>query len=52
MTYETFKSAYTQAFKKLMSYGPDEIGSVLYAGKMGELAEAYPEYAARAEEEV
>jgi len=51
MTYNEFKIAYTAAFNRAMSYKPSECGSVVYAEKMANLADAYPEFAERAENE-
>ena len=51
MTYNEFKTAYTAAFNRAMSYKPSECGSVVYAEKMANLADAYPEFAERAENE-
>jgi hypothetical protein len=52
MTYEEFKTAYTAAFNRAMSYKPWECGSMVYAEKMADLAEDYPEFAERTENEI
>lgn len=51
MTYDEFKTAYTAAFNRAMFYKPSECGSMVYAEKMADLADAYPEFADRAENE-
>ena len=51
MTYEEFKTAYTAAFNRAMSYKPSECGSMVYTEKMADLADAYPEFADRTENE-
>jgi hypothetical protein len=51
MTYEEFKTAYTAAFNRAMSYKPSEIGSMVYMEKMADLSDTYPEFADRAENE-
>ena len=51
MTYEEFKTAYTAAFKRAMSYKPSEVGSRVYTDQMADLADDYPEFADRAENE-
>jgi hypothetical protein len=51
MTYEEFKTAYTAAFNRAMSYKPSECGSTVYTEKMADLADTYPEFADRAENE-
>jgi hypothetical protein len=49
MTYEEFKTAYTAAFNRAMSYKPSEVGAGVYTEKMADLADAYPEFADRVE---
>ena len=51
MNYDEFKIAYTAAFNRAMSYKPSECGSTVYLEKMVDLADAYPEFADRAENE-
>ena len=51
MSYNEFKIAYATAFNRAMSYKPSECGSMVYAEKMADLADAYPEFADRAENE-
>lgn len=52
MTYDEFKAAYVKTFNTMMSYKPTECGSSVYAEKLADLADAYPEFADRAENEV
>ena len=51
MSYEEFKKAYTDCFKRMLGYKPTEIGSQVYCEKMAALADAYHEFAERAENE-
>ena len=51
MDYETFKTEYTKAFYSCMKYKPSEVGSSLYADKMADLADAYPEFLEKLESE-
>jgi hypothetical protein len=51
MTYNEFKAEYLATFTKMMSYSPNEIGSVVYANKMADLADMNPTWAERAENE-
>ena len=50
MTFEEFKAEYLRAFNKMMSYAPDEIGSGVYAEKLGELFDQHPGRAQQIEE--
>lgn len=52
MTYEEFKVEYTKLFKAAMSYSPDQVGSGHFAEKMADLADAYPEFEERLEDEL
>lgn len=45
MTFDEFKAAYTFAFKQMMKYTVKEVGSALWADRMAELADLYPEWA-------
>lgn len=49
MNYNEFLAAYTDAFRRMMSYSPDEVGSSHYARIMADLADEYPDYAEMAE---
>ena len=49
MTFEEFEKEYRTAFENSMKYSPDQAGSTHYTEKMAELAEAYPEWAEKAE---
>ncbi len=51
MTYDEFVTVYTAAFNRAMTYKPSECGFTVYAEKMADLADAYPEFADRAENE-
>jgi|SaaInlStandDraft_4_1057021.scaffolds.fasta_scaffold584828_1 hypothetical protein len=45
MTFMEFKAAYTALFDIMMSYTPDEVGSLIYAEKMAVMADTYPAWA-------
>jgi len=45
LTYEQFKTAYTNAFRSMMEYNGNQIGSIHFAEEMADLADAYPEWA-------
>ena len=51
MNFETFKKEYTDTFKRMMSSSPKQAGSRIYAEKMADLEDAYPEWAEIVEEE-
>jgi hypothetical protein len=51
MTYEEFKAEYTKLFGYSMKYSPDQVGSSHFMDKMAALADAYPEYEERIEDE-
>jgi len=51
MDYQEFKKAYTDCFNRMMGYKPTEVGSQIYCEKMAALADQYPEFAERAENE-
>lgn len=50
LSYEEFAKKYKYAFKKMMEYGPDKVGSKVYTEEMAKLAEQYPEWADKVEE--
>ena len=51
MSYEDFKKEYLGAFKTMMNYHPNEVGSLIWAEKMSELEDKFPSFAKQAEEE-
>ena len=51
MSYEEFKKEYLTAFNRMMSYSPEQAGSNIYADKMAALADEYPDFAEKAEDE-
>lgn len=51
MSYEEFKSEYTEAFNLMMKYSPKQAGSSVYAEKMAKLADEYPDFADSVENE-
>lgn len=52
MTYEEFKAAYLAAFNSMNKYTPNQVGSDLFAEKLADLADAYPEFEAQMEAEL
>lgn len=52
MNYKEFKVAYTEAFNNSMKYSPNEVGSTLYTNKMVDLADDYPEFLEKLENEL
>lgn len=44
MTLDQFRKEYTDTFKKFMSYPIHQVGHAVYAEKMADLADAYPEF--------
>jgi hypothetical protein len=52
MTYNEFKTAYADAFKRMMSYTTKQVGAGIYAEKMAALADAYPDFETRFEAEM
>lgn len=52
MTYEEFKTEYSKLFKLMMSYSPKEVGSGIYCEKLADLADKYPEFEERLEDEL
>ena len=51
MTYEEFKAEMQRLLNKAFQYTCDQAGSGHYAEKMADLAEAYPEYEERLDNE-
>jgi|HubBroStandDraft_6_1064221.scaffolds.fasta_scaffold1069811_1 hypothetical protein len=51
LTFEAFAALYRATFAKMMSYGPNQIGSAIYVEKLAALADAYPEWAEQVENE-
>jgi hypothetical protein len=51
MTYEAFKAEYAALLARMLSYSIGQAGSNIYASKMADLVDAYPEYEARYDEE-
>ncbi len=51
MNYESFKTEYAAIFNTMMKYSPNEAGSSIYAEKLADLSDAYPEFAAIIEAE-
>lgn len=51
MTYEEFSKKYREAFENMMTYSPDEAGSLQYADEMAKLHDEYPEWAEMVENE-
>jgi hypothetical protein len=51
MNFDEFAKAYRATFAKMMSYKLTEVGSDIYAEKLANLADAYPEWAEAVEAE-
>lgn len=51
MSYEDFKTLYIATFKTMMEYSPNEVGSTIYAEKLADLADKYPAFTERVENE-
>lgn len=51
MTYEEFKAEMQNLLNKGFKYSPDQAGFGIYAEKMADLAEAYPEFEERLDSE-
>jgi hypothetical protein len=51
MSYEAFLIEYRKAFAQAMKYGPNTVGGYEASARMAELADAFPEFAERAENE-
>jgi hypothetical protein len=49
MTYEQFREAYVATFKQMMAYKPSEVGSQVFAEKMADMSDEFPEFAERCE---
>ena len=49
MNFDEFLAEYRRLFKLMMGYTPNECGSAVYAEKMAELSDKYPEYTERTE---
>jgi len=44
MTYETFVKEYESLLNRFLSYTPEQAGSLVYASKLADLADAHPDY--------
>lgn len=42
--YESFKNYYLLLLKEMFKYKSDQVGSQIFAEKLGELVDKYPEY--------
>ena len=51
MTYEEWRIKFEKAFKDMSKYTYDQAGSSIYAEELGKLADEYPEYESRYDEE-
>jgi hypothetical protein len=51
LTIDEFRREYLDAFKRMMSYSSDQVGSRFYMDIMVSLAEAYPDFAEQVENE-
>ena len=44
MSYEDFKAEYFRLLRNLLAYAPDTVGAKIFAEKIGDLVEEYPEF--------
>lgn len=51
MTYEEFKAEYLSLVKLLTKYSPEVAGSSVYASKLADLTDKYPEFEKRIDSE-
>lgn len=51
MTYNEFCTEYERIIKSLLSYNCNQVGSIIYAEKAGVLADTYPEFMDRYDNE-
>ena len=51
MTFAEFATLYTDTFRRMMSYSPDQVGSSVYSDKLADLSDAYPAWAEIVENE-
>ena len=49
MTYQEYVAAYESLLNKFFGYTSNEVGSLMYAEKLSDLEEAYPQYEAQRE---
>ena len=50
--YEQFKKEYEKLFNESMKYSPNQAGSKIFTERMADLADEYPEYEERLDEEL
>ncbi len=51
MTYEEFKTQYESLLKEMLKYNIEQVGSGIFASKLADLTEEYPEFEARYDDE-
>lgn len=49
---EGFRAVYLDCHHRLMSYGPNHVGSHVFAEKLGILSDTYPDWAAIVDAEI
>ena len=47
MTYEQFKEEYENLISRMMGYSPDQAGANIYASKLADLTDKYPDFEKR-----
>ena len=52
LDYPAFKAKYQELFRQMMKYSPNEAGSSVFAEKLAEFTDSYPEFTERVENEV
>lgn len=50
-TFEEFAKEYRAAFKEMIKYGPDQVGSRVFAEKMAEMSDEHPDWVEKIEAE-
>lgn len=51
LTFEEFAALYRATFAEMMKYSPEQVGSAIYVEKLAALADEYPEWAEKVENE-
>lgn len=52
MNYQDFRTHYQALFDRWMCYTPNQVGSWILAEKLADLADAYPQFETRLEQEL
>lgn len=52
MRYQEFKDEYIKTYNQMMKYQPNMAGAGIYAGRLADLSDGYPDYEEMLEEEL